>query len=87
MVNGTPARDGEVPWQVILEDMNCATLCGGSIINTRFILSAAHCIDSFVAKPIQTCREKIIQKHRQGKEIFKYPRNILGKQFPNITHR
>ena len=34
----------EFPWQVSMKD-NGSHLCGGSIINEKQILTAAHCVD------------------------------------------
>ena len=47
IVGGYQAEDGEVPWQVLLENMNNQEICGGSIINLKFILTAAHCMENF----------------------------------------
>ena len=44
IVGGTTAQTGEAPWQVLIENMNNAEICGGAIINTLFVLTAAHCI-------------------------------------------
>lgn len=38
IVGGTEAVENEFPWMVYLGD------CGGSLINSRWVLSAAHCI-------------------------------------------
>lgn len=42
IVGGTDAVEGQVPYQVSLRSGN-VHFCGGSILNNRWILSAAHC--------------------------------------------
>ena len=74
LVVGCSSKRGAIPWQVILSDMNCATLCGGTQINLRFILTAAHCIDAFKIDPRKDCPWKI-----KNKKILKYPHNIQSK--------
>ena len=64
IVGGTTAQTGEAPWQVLIENMNNAEICGGAIINTLFVLTAAHCTELF-------------RQNGQGK--FAYPANILSK--------
>ena len=71
---GCNALPGGIPWQVVLEDMYCATLCGGTQINLKFILTAAHCIDQFKKKPSELCPTKKIEK-----KSLPYPNNILSK--------
>lgn len=46
IVGGQPAPDGKYPWQVRLysNDSDQIGFCGGSIINDRWILTAAHCL-------------------------------------------
>jgi trypsin len=46
IVGGEEAADGEFPWQVSLRQIGAigAThFCGGSVINTDWVLTAAHC--------------------------------------------
>lgn len=43
IVGGSNANIGQFPWQVSLANVNNVHFCGGSIINNRWILSAAHC--------------------------------------------
>ena len=39
---GENAKRGEVPWQVFLRSDQCT--CGGTLINMKTVISAAHCI-------------------------------------------
>ncbi|XP_031330576.1 trypsin-7-like [Photinus pyralis] len=45
IVNGTDAKEGEIPYIVSVRYIRLHT-CGGSIINENNILTAAHCMDS-----------------------------------------
>ena len=47
IVGGSAAKKGEIPWQVLIENMNNAEICGGVIINEKFVLTAAHCTELF----------------------------------------
>lgn len=42
IVNGQRAVRGAWPWQVMLK-VDGSFYCGGSLINNRWILTAAHC--------------------------------------------
>ena len=72
LLHGCPSKHA-VPWQVILEDFNCAKLCGGTQINLKFILTAAYCMDQFKKKPSELCPMKKVKK------VLPYPKNILSK--------
>ena len=42
IVGGEDALFGEFPWQVLIKI--ASHQCGGSIINRRFVVTAAHCV-------------------------------------------
>nr|ABC88733.1 putative serine proteinase [Tenebrio molitor] len=48
IVNGTDAQDGDFPSIVSVRFLNSHN-CGGSILNERYILTAAHCVVSYPA--------------------------------------
>ncbi|KYB29441.1 hypothetical protein TcasGA2_TC031984 [Tribolium castaneum] len=51
IVNGTNAIRGDYPWQVALYNKTSKVLlCGGSLLNQRVILTAAHCITDDTGK-------------------------------------
>ncbi|KAK4878706.1 hypothetical protein RN001_011212 [Aquatica leii] len=47
IVNGTTAVNGQYPYQVSLR-RNGLHFCGGSILNTRWILTVPYCFENFV---------------------------------------
>lgn len=43
IVGGSDAQEGKYPWMVALY-YNNRFICGGSLINDRYVLTAAHCV-------------------------------------------
>ena len=44
-MNGTSANLGEFPWQAqIIRSWDKAQFCGGTLISSKHVLTAAHCI-------------------------------------------
>lgn len=52
IVGGTSARDINIPYMVSLKTFSFH-ICGGSIINTRTVLTAAHCLVASDARDLQ----------------------------------
>jgi len=45
-VGGSEASPGSYPWMAMLKIKSSVSfICGGSIINNRTVLTAAHCVD------------------------------------------
>lgn len=43
IVNGVPTEENEYPWQVVVYTSPGGGFCGGTIINKRYVMTAAHC--------------------------------------------
>ncbi|XP_026711384.1 venom prothrombin activator notecarin-D2-like isoform X2 [Athene cunicularia] len=45
ITGGTLCHRGHCPWQVLIRNSNDVGFCGGSLISSRWVVTAAHCLD------------------------------------------
>lgn len=54
IINGEDAKEGEIPYQISLQNkLSSSHLCGGSILNDDYVITAAHCVDGTSADVIK----------------------------------
>lgn len=70
IVGGFEIDITSAPWQVSLQSTNRRHFCGGSIISSKFILTAAHCTTSELVKsdPKRVKIKSGASIHREGAE-------------------
>lgn len=92
IVGGDPATRDEYPWQAALFlAADDAFICGGSLINNKYILTVAHCVSKYSdpAELTVRLREHNINKPDQAKEInLNVAEIILHKNFaaPSVRY-
>lgn len=60
IVNGTPAYLGEFPGKVSIQNRAGAHFCGGTIVDTMHIVTAAHCVTNTrgqLTNPTTVCKK------------------------------
>uniref|UniRef100_A0A8C8SHP1 Coagulation factor IX n=1 Tax=Pelusios castaneus TaxID=367368 RepID=A0A8C8SHP1_9SAUR len=78
VVGGEESQRGEVPWQVHLQNSNGVGFCGGSIVNQKWIVTAAHCLEpgaqiTAVAGEHNTDIKDGTEQYRKVVNIIPYP--------------
>ncbi|XP_064620658.1 elastase-1-like [Lineus longissimus] len=68
VVGGRVAQHGSWPWQISLHQYGQGHICGGSIINNRWILSAAHCFKTRRTDQFKVVVGEHSQHMREGTE-------------------
>ncbi|KAG9262332.1 hypothetical protein AMEX_G24097 [Astyanax mexicanus] len=67
IVNGEDCQPGDCPWQALLVNEEKIGFCGGTILNTYFILSAAHCMNQ--SRSITVILGEFDTLTREGREV------------------
>ncbi|XP_058795863.1 chymotrypsin-2-like [Phymastichus coffea] len=84
IVGGTAARDGQFPYQASLR-LNARHFCGGSVLNERWILTAAHCL----AGLNDTAVSVVLGSNRldRGGEAYRSARSLPHPQYSSLLIR
>jgi secreted trypsin-like serine protease len=65
IVGGTEATPGQIPWQVLVRP--AGYLCGGSLVDVRYVITAAHCVVDDAGAPISPAQITItVGEHTRG---------------------
>jgi secreted trypsin-like serine protease len=73
IVGGTPATAGDWGWQIILYRSN-TFICGGSLINSQWVVTAAHCVYQFLDRSLY--RIVIATHDRQTLQSYTISRTV-----------
>ena len=94
IIGGQDAQKGQFPWQVSIWEGN-EHLCGGTLINDLFVLTAAHCVrgsaggeDDFTefdfilgSTQIDGSVEEAV--HVSAERVFRHPGYVGGGDYSN----
>nr|XP_023656204.1 suppressor of tumorigenicity 14 protein-like [Paramormyrops kingsleyae] len=85
IVGGQAAVEGEWPWQVSLHIKNVGHVCGASVINNRWLVTAAHCVqdDKEIKYSQPQHWEAYLGLHIQGKITDKTAKRNLKRIIPH----
>ncbi|KAI0218613.1 Ovochymase-2 [Lamellibrachia satsuma] len=89
IVGGTEAKEHSWPWQISIVRLGLGHICGGSILDKRWILTAAHCVEGKKASLLRV----VVGEHNcyksEGTEMvleverfFRHPR-FVSTQYNN----
>ncbi|XP_065363881.1 serine protease SP24D-like [Calliphora vicina] len=90
VVGGSDAEIGQFPHQVSLQRSDGSHTCGGSIINERYILTAAHCVvvgNGVEPYPPQYFQVRVGSVQRTiGGKLVQLKRIIVNKSYGNFLN-
>jgi trypsin len=89
IVGGQNAQPGQFPWQISLQRKSGQQFfhsCGGSILNTRWIVTAAHCVQGTTKKSLRVVAGEHNRSVNEGVEQFSAVSTIVvHPQFSSAT--
>lgn len=87
IVRGNDAKIGAHPWQVLLKHLKTDdAFCGGSLINHRWVLTAAHCFKQYSRHDVRVVLGKYSLITRDDNEItLSIKKLVIHPDFDNRT--
>nr|AAD21828.1 chymotrypsin-like serine protease [Ctenocephalides felis] len=86
IIGGEDAPEGSAPYQVSLRNSDLQHFCGGSILNKRWILTAAHCLEPGFLNSVYMGSNLLDRKGRYyDVERFVMHHNYTGKIVANVA--
>jgi len=83
IVGGEKADDHEFPFAAALI-RGRFVFCGGSIINKRYILTAAHCVEDIQNRNMHIYRVRVGSNHRfYGGQLLNFEKIIIHPKYQN----
>ncbi|KAJ7325043.1 hypothetical protein JRQ81_018063 [Phrynocephalus forsythii] len=69
IVGGTFCRPGDCPWQVLIQNKRGYGFCGGSLISSHWVLTAAHCLDTVIPHQVTVGDFDKYQRERDEQKV------------------
>lgn len=88
VVGGHEAKPGSWPWMVMLAELG-VLVCGGSILNDQFVLTAAHCFEDSLSRQPERWQAYVGKHHIDymdaSEAIHNIKEIILHPGFDNVS--
>nr|XP_033806350.1 coagulation factor X [Geotrypetes seraphini] len=85
IIGGNACKPGECPWQALLVNENNEGFCGGTILASNFVLTAAHCINQTKYFKV-IVGEVDIQKKEGTESVHTVDRVLMHNNFFKKTY-
>jgi trypsin len=83
IVGGVLAQAGRYRWTVSLQRKKIGHSCGGTLVTSKFVLTAAHCLESPIASVVLGVQDL---KASSGRLVRRATRVIMHPQYSNIRN-